>query len=241
MKASKIIPIMILLFSILAISFSPAAAKSSLTAVTCTQYYTVQKGDYLAKIARALDLPWKWLADINNISDPNHIEVGQKLCVKTADAPACSETYTVVKGDYLSKIARNYNVSWRYLADINNLSNPNLLFAGQKLCVKMSGDTGTVPPANPIPIISIADVVKDQSVTIKTSNFPAHVSFDVRMGKFGTAGINGIKVTSIDSGQGGTFTQTFNIPAELKGQSKIAIRLESPNTGYFSYNWFVNQ
>jgi hypothetical protein len=90
-----------------------------------------------------------------------------------------------------------------------------------------------------IPTIDVTGVVKDTSVSIKTSNFPANTKFDVRMGKFGTMGVNGIKVTTIDSGGGGAFSSTFSIPADLKGESLIAIRLESAS-GYFSYNWFQN-
>ncbi|HJS28134.1 MAG TPA: hypothetical protein VJ768_00825, partial [Anaerolineales bacterium] len=59
------------------------------------------------------------------------------------------------------------------------------------------------------------------------------------MGPFGTQAINGIEVGTLNSGNGGSVEATFNIPAELKGLSTIAIRLDSPQ-GYFSYNWFYN-
>ena len=92
-----------------------------------------------------------------------------------------------------------------------------------------------------IPTFSIVSVVKDQNVTIRTSNFPANDTFNVLMGKIGTRGINGIKVETINSGKGGTFTDTFTIPAELRGLNQIAIRLQSTTgSGYFSFNWFYN-
>jgi predicted peptidase len=43
--------------------------------------------------------------------------------------------YTVVKGDYLSKIAPKYSTTWRTLADMNKLANPDLIFPGQVLQV----------------------------------------------------------------------------------------------------------
>lgn len=100
-----------------------------------------------------------------------------------------------------------------------------------------------VPPAPrpvPTPTFAISAVASDQSVTIVTTNFPANRSFDVRMGPFGTAGVNGTYVTTVSSGAGGSFTGTFAIPASLRGQSRIAIRLDGPN-GYFAYNWFWNR
>ncbi|NTV35852.1 MAG: hypothetical protein HGA53_02770 [Anaerolineaceae bacterium] len=90
-----------------------------------------------------------------------------------------------------------------------------------------------------IPSFTITAVVKDGKVTIKTNNFPADKSFNVLMGKYGTLGIGGTKVTTLNSGTGGTFTKTFDIPAAYKGQVKIAIRLES-SEGYYAYNWFWN-
>ena len=61
------------------------------------------------------------------------------------------------------------------------------------------------------------------------------------MGEMGTRGVNGIKVATISSGAGGSFTDTFNIPDALKGRYQISIRLQSvTGSGYFAYNWFYN-
>jgi hypothetical protein len=61
------------------------------------------------------------------------------------------------------------------------------------------------------------------------------------MGKIGTQGINGVLIGTINSANGGSFLATFDIPAQLHGEDKIAIRLESKSGGYFSYNWFTNE
>ena len=102
------------------------------------------------------------------------------------------------------------------------------------------GATATpVPPAyTGIPTFSITSVVKDDSVTITTNNFPADQTFTVRMGPYGTAAVGGIGVGSTSSGSGGSFTATYSIPDALKGSTRIAIRME--NSSYFAYNWFWN-
>lgn len=97
----------------------------------------------------------------------------------------------------------------------------------------------TAVPGSSFPSFTIESVVKDTSVTIKTKNFPANTTFTARMGKMGTLGVNGTVAGTTDSGKGGVYTVTFNIPAELKGQSQIAIRLEA-TSGFFAYNWFWN-
>lgn len=91
-----------------------------------------------------------------------------------------------------------------------------------------------------IPTISIVSVDMDNTVTIRTHNYPANRTFTVRMGEMGTLGIGGIEVDSISSGNGGSFEATFDIPAELQGRHRIAIRLDSTTGGYYSYNWFYN-
>lgn len=91
-----------------------------------------------------------------------------------------------------------------------------------------------------IPTISIKSVVRDSKVTIITHNFPANVQFDVLMGPYGTKGINGYLVSSFNSGAGGSFELTFDIPVQLYGSPRIAIRTQNLATGYFSYNWFYN-
>ena len=50
--------------------------------------------------------------------------------------------YTVQRGDTLSKIANQYGTTVQELVDINNLSNPNLIFPGQTLRVSTNS---TVP------------------------------------------------------------------------------------------------
>jgi hypothetical protein len=99
--------------------------------------------------------------------------------------------------------------------------------------------TPTTPPFVGIPTFSIQAVVRDVSVTILTNNFPPNQNFTVRMGPYGTAGIGGTIVATTNSGAGGSFVETYTIPAGLVGSTRIAIRLESPQ-GFFAYNWFWN-
>ena len=90
-----------------------------------------------------------------------------------------------------------------------------------------------------IPTFSILEVDAGNTVTVQTHNFPANQTFTVRMGEFGTLAVGGTVVGTVDSGSGGSFQATFDIPAALKDDSRVAIRMDSP-AGYFAYNWFHN-
>ena len=90
-----------------------------------------------------------------------------------------------------------------------------------------------------VPHIDISSVIQNQTVTICTSNFPAEQSFAVTMGDYGSRGITGYFVTTLDSGEGGIQRYTFDIPSALHENDRIAIRLQS-RQGFYSFNWFYN-
>lgn len=59
------------------------------------------------------------------------------------------EYVTVHKGDTLSKIAAENHTSWQHLAQVNHLSNPNLIYPGERLA--LSGSVSTKPVKKPTP------------------------------------------------------------------------------------------
>jgi LysM repeat protein len=113
------------------VAFSPAAASSS---TQCGAFYTVQRGDTLARIARQFGRTVNELQTWNNISDPNRIYAGRDLCV-TQITIVDPTSYTVQRGDTLARIARTFGISWRVLAEVNKISNPNLIYVGQVLTI----------------------------------------------------------------------------------------------------------
>ncbi|MCS6909536.1 MAG: LysM peptidoglycan-binding domain-containing protein [Anaerolineales bacterium] len=167
-----------------------------------------------------------------------------------ASCPAGMVEYTVKRGDWIYRIARAFGTTPEKITADNKLANPNAIFVGQKLCVATqagAGATGTPAPPTPTPpayvccpSFRIVAVERNKTVTIETTNFPAGLRFDVRMAARGNRAIGGLLVGTQDSGAGGRFRATFNIPAALAGLNQIAIRLEHTGTGYHAYNWFYN-
>lgn len=113
---------------IISVSSAPIQAPATST-------YTVHSGDTLSSIAAKFGTNYQTLASLNGISNPNLIYVGQVLRVN-GSASAGSIYYTVRVGDNLSAIASRYGTSYQSIAALNDLDNPNLIYAGQTLKIK---------------------------------------------------------------------------------------------------------
>lgn len=102
-----------------------------------THNYTIQSGDTLSGIAQRFGTSYQTLAAMNGIADPNRINAGQVIKVPGGGVAAPKvQTYTVVSGDNLTKIAAKFGTSAARLAQINGISNPNLIYAGQVLKIQ---------------------------------------------------------------------------------------------------------
>ena len=97
--------------------------------------YTVRAGDCLSSIGSRLGVSWQSIASANGIYSPYMIYPGQVLTIPGVGSAAVRQTYTVRYGDTLSDIAARFGTSYQYLAQINGISNPNLIYTGQILKV----------------------------------------------------------------------------------------------------------
>lgn len=100
--------------------------------------YIVQAGDTLSEIAQRFGTTYQHLADINGIANPNLIHVGQEIRIDGSEptSNASEEYYTIQSGDTLSGIAECYGTTWQWLAEVNGIDNPNLIYPGKTIRVR---------------------------------------------------------------------------------------------------------
>ena len=101
-------------------------------------YYVVQNGDSLWKIANKYGITVNELKSLNGLTS-NNLTVGQILEVPGSSSSA-SGTYTVKSGDSLWKIANEYGLTVAELKSLNGLTSDNLS-VGQVL--KVSNSSGS--------------------------------------------------------------------------------------------------
>lgn len=168
--------------------FSPAVSAPALAAAACGDTYTVARGDYLSKIARTCDVTLDSLIKANpEIKDINKIYVGQVIRIKAGSTiPVTGETastYVVVKGDYLSLIARRFGTTVAKLLEINpEIKKASLIYVGQVIKLP-SGSTTPVSTGNIT--LSTRSAKAGAQVEVKVTGFPANAEIDYRLGKEG--------------------------------------------------------
>ena len=165
--------------------------------VTPVVEYQVKKGDSLWKISRDFGISLKELMEANGLLENSTIQVGQKLVVSAVDTgppsieinasqeSASSQAYTIVKGDTLSRIAKNFNTSINDIRVANNLRS-DVIQLGQKLTIPInslsSGDTSQ-PTTQPKPqVASIAPpassgaIIGDIVHTVESGDTPSGIA-----------------------------------------------------------------
>jgi LysM repeat protein len=125
--------------------------------------YVVQAGDTLSSIAAQFDVQPGILIEVNSILDPNNLAVGTPLLIPGFSSPAGSDAaaeddaasdaggstdaggaaggsgatveHVVQPGETLGQIAVEYGIDPLALAQANNITNGNLIRAGQRLVI----------------------------------------------------------------------------------------------------------
>ena len=146
-------------------------APSKLEPATKAVTYTIKSGDTASAIAKQFHMSVSELQTLNQsmLSNINVIQVGQRLVVSGAQAPATTPAvtakasapadkpkYTVRAGDTLGKIAREHGMSVSALLSANQLSAAQFIFPGQQLSVSQTM----------IPQVEQKQAVKQQQATV---------------------------------------------------------------------------
>lgn len=134
---------------------SPVAAKSRSLFGSSSSQHVVKAGETLYRIAINYKVSVDQLKKDNNLKSDTLsvgmvLRIGSNQPITTPVKPQNFKNYTVVKGDTLSKIARENNTTIVALRSLNNLKS-DALSIGQVLKVSVSVGGNTFPPVAPLP------------------------------------------------------------------------------------------
>ncbi len=112
--------------------------------------YVVKAGDTLSGIAARFGVSLRALAQANGLTVHSFVYIGQRLRIPARGTAAPSRPtpsgriYVVQPGDTLSHIAARFGVSLSALIRANRLTNPSLIYVGQRLVIPRRGAVGPV-------------------------------------------------------------------------------------------------
>lgn len=134
--------IVLILFAILLITLTPIAAQDTV--------HTVQRGENLYRISVRYGVSMDAIIQANSLAAPSRIFAGQQLVIPNFDSSSAvvenptvagTPTYhTVTGGEILAGIAQKYGMTLNQLMQINNITNPDLIYRGQQLTVWATTD-----------------------------------------------------------------------------------------------------
>lgn len=104
--------------------------------------HVIKSGDTLWQIASFYGVPIANIININQLSNPNELVIGQSLVIPTEDV-----VHTVQSGESLWSIAQKYETTVQAIVETNQIVNPNYIYPGLNLYLPatryqvQSGDT----------------------------------------------------------------------------------------------------
>lgn len=105
--------------------------------------HVVARGETLDRIARSYETKSSDIAKLNDLANPNLLQIGQKLRIPGGGTSGPTASFHVVAaGDTLSSIASRYGITVSQLAEANGITNTSTIYVGTRL--NLSGTTTVV-------------------------------------------------------------------------------------------------
>lgn len=229
----------------------PADVEPVIEPAIAPTYHIVERGQTLASIALQYGVSWTQLVEWNQIADANTIHAGLRLVVNTSAAPAAAvagptiteiqpvvdtppavavaSTHVVQAGERLASIARIYGISWTSIASVNNITNPNTIYAGQQLKIPAQDvDPGTyLSPTGGVPSAPAPTRNTGKEIIVKLNEQRVYAYENGQL----------LKATTASTGLPGTptVTGTFRVYWKLSSQTMSGPGYYLPGVPYVMY------
>lgn len=175
----------------------------------------------------------------------------------------CTPSHVVGPGENLFRLALGAGTSWPVLQQLNGITDPNLIFVGQVICLPGSivvPTSTSVPPIGPTPVAGAGITLPPPGIfptidfntrsagpgdviVITGVNFPRNETVGIFIAPVGApypATASGTATSAVD----GTLNTNFTIPTDVAGVqlrgSLLSVMVKGRTTGYFGFNFFFN-
>jgi len=131
--------------------------------------HIVKVGDTITSISNIYSIDKDFIIKLNDLTDENYIYVGQNLKISDSIEESENDNYKnryhiVQEGETLIEISTKYDLNFKHLIEINNLTNPDSLEVGSKLFLK-GKNVINQEPLKPIKYQEVKKFIKENSKT----------------------------------------------------------------------------
>jgi len=210
------------------------SSSSSSSSSSSGSSYTIQWGDTLSGVAASHGTTTSALMDANpQITNPDVIYAGDALTIPASSAGGSSGSsssgssssgcsYTIQSGDTLSEIAAKHGTTTSDLMDANpQITNPDVIYAGDALTIPASSAGSSQAPARPAPEVSSLNQTSvragDFTLSIDGSDFESGASILVYRKSDGTL-VDRLEVSEVDGDQ-----ITYHGDIDAVGDYEVAV------------------
>jgi LysM repeat protein len=199
--------------------------------------HLVQPGENLFRISLRYGVSMDSIMAANGMTNSHTIYAGQQLVIPvSSDSTAAAEdqptmtgnVYTVVRGDTLTSVALSHGVTIWMLVQANELSNPHIIYAGQKLIIPAretapaAQDSAASDPNQTAEEVAPAELTGTYTVRRGDTLFRIAQQFGTTVAQL--AYLNGItNPSTIYSGQ--VLVLDGEMPAVVDGAKRIVVDL----------------
>jgi hypothetical protein len=152
--------------------------------------------------------------------------------ISTAQAAECQDTYTVEYGDYLTKIASNYEgINFLDIAQANDIEAPYVLLPGQKLCIPEKAVSRTTTSGTTT-VTSRNFTIRKRGDTLRVSveNLQRSETYFVKVDDANKNGLVWYKVGLLKTDRNREGEGTFTLPDALQNASAFTVCLKNVST-----------
>jgi LysM repeat protein len=141
----------------------------------------------------------------------------------------CQDTYTVQYGDYLIKIAAEYEgINFLDIAMANDLEAPYTLTFGQKLCIpKKTASTSTGGSTTSITSSNFTLRKQGSKLRVSVEDLQRTETYFVKVDDAGKSGLEWFKVGRLTTDRNREGKGTYSLPDKLAGASALTVCLKN--------------
>jgi len=163
----------------------------------------------------------------------------------SSEIEKCKYWHMIQPDEYLIKIAKLYDVDWRYLAELNDLRDADLIYPNKDLCISLTRTYSLPPQPTVLPGLGTgakvyaASVIEDESVTLVGTGLSRYTWYAVYLSSDRANNPTEYLMSWLTTDKNGVFRVTYDLPNKLHDAPRLRATVKN-GLIVIASDWFIN-